>query len=384
MQNNYTKNFTTYITLGALSVVLAGCVTTQPQSDGSTKVTLSLADALGLPKAKPAAVVAPHTDQKASSPAANVAPVLPLAGSILKTNLAGLFKKHPWDGSARPVFPRVAVTITDWSRSDCWTAQATLWWAANKSEKIAPFSVCWGTSLGFAVNNAANLHLFMEQSSMEHSGNIRSTGPKPPMIAIPDRAPLRESQNQNYHGFIQQFVLDTGWQAGASTNVWIVGFDANAAEPPASAPVAPVSATNAQQWTDAVLASGPCKSQLWKTVADSMYKKQNKIVRDKRDAGENGEVDSGRVNLKTPISAYGFSITQFSFSLDASGSDLESPLNVKSGAERNAALKTLATTANLKQVASNKFSRDTGNGELTASIGKDGRAYIGCYGYSDF
>jgi len=383
MQNNYTNTFTTYITLGALFVTLAGCVTTKPQSDGSTKVTLSLADALGLPKAKPVPAVAPSTDQKASSPAANVLPVLPLAGSIQKTNLAGIFQKHPWDGSIGAVFPRVAVTITDWSRNDCWTAQATLWSSAKKSEKIPPFSACWGTSLGFSVNNAANLHLFMQQSSMEHSGNIRSAGPKPPMIAVPDRAPLRENQQQNYHGFIQQFALDTGWQAGPSTNVWIVGFDANAAALPASAPIAPVSIISAQQWTDAVV-TGPCKSQLWKTVADSMHKKGNKIVRDKRDASENGEVDSGRVNLKTPISAYGFPITQFFFTLDASGSDLESPLNVKSGAERNAALKAVATTANLKQVEPNKFSRDTGNGELIASIGKDGRVYVGCFGYNDF
>lgn len=384
MQNNYTNTLTTYITLGALSVLLAGCVTTQPQSDGSTKVTLSLADALGLPKAKPVPVVAPSAAQKASSLPTNVASALPLAGSIQKTNLAGLFQKHPWNGSADPVFPRVAVTITDWSRNDCWTAQATLWWSANKSEKIPPFSVCWGTSLGFSVNNAANLHLFMEQSSAEHSGNIRSMGPKPPMFAVPDRTPLRESQNQNYHGFIQQFALDTGWQAGASTNVWIVGFDANAASLPASAPVASVSTTSAQRWTDAVVVSGPCKSQLWKTVADSMHKKGNKIVRDKRDASENGEVDSGRVNLKTPISAYDFPISQFFFTLDASGSDLESPLNVKSSVERSAALKAVATIANLKQVEPNKFSRDTGNGELTTSIGKDGRVYVGCYGYHDF
>lgn len=384
MQHKHTKKFTTYITLGALCASLGGCVTTQPQGDGSTKVTVSLADALGLPKGKPAPAVAPNTELKSNQPATKAAPVPPRAGSIQQTNLAGLFQKHPWNGSTRAVFPRVAVTLADWSRSDCWTAQATLWWSANKSEKISPFSVCWGTSLGFAVNNAANLHLFIGQSSMEHSGNIRSTGPKPPMIAIPDRAPLQESQQQNYHGFIQQLVLDTGWQAGAATNMWIVGFDANAAASPMATPAGPAPTTSAEQWTDAVVASAPCKSQLWKTVADAMNKKGNKIVRDKRDASENGEVSSGRVNLKTPLSAYGFSITQFFFVLDASGSDLESPLNAIPSAERNAALKTLVTTANLKQVAPNKFSRDTENGALLASIGKDGRIYIGCFGYHDY
>lgn len=139
-----------------------------------------------------------------------------------------------------------------------------------------------------------------------------------------------------------------------------------------------------QPWTDAVVASAPCKSQLWKTVSGAWQKKGNKIVRDKRDASEGGEIDSGRATLKTPIPAYGFSITQVFFINDASGSDLESPLDGIANAERKTALKTLASTANLKQVAPNKFSNDTGNGELTALIGKDGRVFIGCYGYSDF
>lgn len=149
-------------------------------------------------------------------------------------------------------------------------------------------------------------------------------------------------------------------------------------------PATRIPTTSTAQWTDAVVASAACKSQLWKTVADAMNKKENKIVRDKRNAEENGEVDRGRVNLKTPIPAYGFSIAQFFFTIDASGSDLESPLNGIPSAKRNEALKALGIAANLKQVAPNKLSRNTGNGELTASIGKDGRVYIGCYGYSDF
>jgi hypothetical protein len=38
--------------------------------------------------------------------------------------------------------------------------------------------------VGYAVNNAANLHLFMQQTAVEHSGNVRTVGPKPPMLAI--------------------------------------------------------------------------------------------------------------------------------------------------------------------------------------------------------
>lgn len=78
--------------------------------------------------------------------------------------------------------------------------------------------------MGFAINNAVSLRLFMTQSSMEHTGNVRTSGPKPPMLAVPDRAPFGESKQLALQGFIEQLVLDTGWQPGAPTNLWIVGY----------------------------------------------------------------------------------------------------------------------------------------------------------------
>lgn len=160
-----------------------------------------------------------------------------LAPSIKQTALAGIFAKYPYDGTPKTYFPRVAVTVTDWSRNDCWTAVATLWNTKSKSESIPPFSVCWGKGLGFAVNNAANLHLFMQQSAVETSGNVRSIGPKPPMLAIPNQTPMRESQQENFTGFIQQLVLETGWQPGAPTNMWLVAFDPNGSKGVKSVPV---------------------------------------------------------------------------------------------------------------------------------------------------
>lgn len=160
---------------------------------------------------------------------AKAAPAQTLPASIRTTSLAGLFAKYPYDGTAKSNYPRVAVTLTDWSRGDCWVAQATIWKSKTKSEPVAPFSVCWSDSFGFALNNAANLHLFMEQSAVEHSGNIRSTGPKPPMMATPMKLPFGETKHAAYHGFIQQLVVDTGWQPGAPTNIWLVGFGADSA-----------------------------------------------------------------------------------------------------------------------------------------------------------
>lgn len=208
---------------------LAGCVTTQPQADGSTKVRVSLgnfiqpsqegSDTADSPTRSKQAAKAEPAKQTASNTVPAAAP------SIRATALAGLFAKHPFDGTARTHYPRAAITVTDWSRSDCWTAVATVWWNKAKSESVPPFSVCWGQSLGYAVNNAANLHLFMQQSAVEHSGNVRTIGPKPPMMAIPDRQPINESQQLAFQGFIQQLVIDTGWKPGAPTNFWLAGYD---------------------------------------------------------------------------------------------------------------------------------------------------------------
>jgi len=212
----------------AAILALTACVTTQPKPDGSTIVRLSLGGPAKVSQeatqpvagsqSKPTAAVVPA---KAESPNTAAAP------SIRTSAIAGLFAKHPYDGTPKTYFPRAAVTVIDWSRNDCWTAAATIWWSKAKSEVVPPFSVCWGQSLGFALNNAAHMHLFMEQMAVEHSGNVRSTGPKPPMLAIPDRQPINGNQQLAFQGFIQQLVVDTGWQPGAPTNMWLVGYDAN-------------------------------------------------------------------------------------------------------------------------------------------------------------
>lgn len=200
------------------ALALGGCVTTQEQPDGSTRVHISLASGLGLPEKSQAS--AANADP-ASSP---VIKPQPLAPSIRTTPLAGIFSKHPYDGTARSDYPRVAVTITNWARNDCWSAKAKIWWSHARSEHVPEFSVCWGQSVGFAVNNAANLHLFMEQTSIHHTGNVRTEGPKPPMLAIPDLQPIGEAQQLAFQGFIEALIRDTGWQAGAPTNLWLVGY----------------------------------------------------------------------------------------------------------------------------------------------------------------
>lgn len=212
------------VALALMVASLAGCVTTQKQADGSTKVNISLADALGLPKATQPAAQGGAVASSAAPSQANTASQ-PNVRSLASTKLAGLFTKYPYDGTNSAPFPRVAVTVTDWSRSDCWVAKATIWWNAKKSEPVAPFSVCWNQSLGFAVNNAAGLHMFMGQTAMVTSGNVRGEGPKPPMLAVPNNQQLSERQmQQDFTGFISQLIVTTGWEAGGDTNMWLVGY----------------------------------------------------------------------------------------------------------------------------------------------------------------
>lgn len=209
---------------------ITGCETTR-QPDGSTKVHVSIAglgrENQSSPPTTSGAVV--KQDVMAAGPSKPDPISAGDAPSIRITSLAGVFAKRPYDGTPKTYFPRVAITVIDWSGNNCWTSTATIWWSKTKSDTVPPFSTCWGQSIGYAVNNAANLHLFMQQMAVEHSGNVRTTGPKPPMLAIPDRQPITERQQLAFQGFIQQLLIETGWQPGAPTNLWLVGYDASAA-----------------------------------------------------------------------------------------------------------------------------------------------------------
>lgn len=297
------------LTSMAVAMALTACMTTQPQPDGSTKVHLSL----GVPT-KSNQDTAQSTTVSAVKPATSVDQARPerpgpvIAPSIRTTALAGVFAKHPYDGTPKTYFPRVAVTVTEWTRSDCWTATATIWWSKSKSEAVPAFSVCWGQSVGYAVNNAANLHLFMQQMAVEHSGNVRTAGPKPPMLAIPDRQPISERQQLAFQGFIQQLVLDTGWQPGAPTNLWLVGYDANAGK---------AAATNASGPADASLMDGKTKALLEQALACTAIGKRFDLAESAlKQAGWQPEQGVSPVTLPEPLKVYGLSTTKIAVARD--------------------------------------------------------------------
>src|SRR5574343_117141 len=298
--------------LAGLAVVMTvtGCVTTQPQADGSTKVHLSLG---GVSKASQGnAAPSPATETRPAVVANQARPdqsAPPGAPGIRATTLAGVFSKHPYDGTPKTYFPRVAVTVTDWSRNDCWVGAATIWWSKRKSEVVPGFSVCWGQSVSFAANNAANLHLFMQQMAVDHSGNVRTVGPKPPMLAIPDRQPISERQQLAFQGFIQQLVLDTGWQPGAPTNLWMVGYDATAAVNPA---VAPASRNEAPQPVDA-----KTKAQLEQALSCTAIGPRFELAESLlKQSGWNPDQGVTPVTLAEPVKVYGFSVRKVAVSRD--------------------------------------------------------------------
>ena len=203
----------------------------------------------------------------------------------------------------------MAVTVTDWSRSDCWIGTATIWWSKSKSDAVPAFSVCWGQSVGYAVNNAANLHLFMQQMAVEHSGNVRTVGPKPPMLAIPDRQPISERQQLAFQGFIQQLVLDTGWQPGAPTNLWLVGYDANAVIRPT---VPPASSNGATQPVDA-----KTKAQLEQALSCTAIGPRFELAESLlKQSGWNPDQGVTPVTLAEPVKVYGFSVRKVAVSRD--------------------------------------------------------------------
>lgn len=291
-----------------IAVALTACVTTQPQSDGSTKVYLSL----GMPT-KTGQDAAWRPPISAVNPAAGIdqakseRPSSVSAPSIRTTALAGIFSKHPYNGTPKSYFPRVAITVSDWTRSNCWTVTATIWWSKSKSEAVPASAVCWGQSVGYAVNNAANLHLFMQQMAAEHSGNVRTTGPKPPMLAIPDRQPIGERQQLAFQGFIQQLVLDTGWQPGAPTNLWLVGYDPSAAN-------RPVASRGPSKGTAQPI-NAKAKVQLEQALAcTAIGKRFNFAESALKQAGWRPEQGVAPIALAEPLKVYGLNTSKIAIS----------------------------------------------------------------------
>ena len=76
-------------------------------------------------------------------------------------------------------------------------------------------------SLGAAVNGAAGFHIFVGQTQIfDNSGNVRTSGPRAPLMAIPTNSPV------DFSGYMTQVIAETGWEGGVpETNFWLVGFN---------------------------------------------------------------------------------------------------------------------------------------------------------------
>ena len=222
-----------------LASLLTGCVTTEERPDGRTVVRFSATGAPGNASANGSPQAPAQTRQAPSA-----------TPMLSTTSLAGLFAKHPFDGTAKTYFPRVALTITDWSRNDCWVARAKIWWSVSKAENVAPFSVCFDKqNLEFNGTTRADRDVFERQLAIQTTGNVRTEGPTPPMMASLDQHPMDLTRSlQTFPNFLQQIIVETGWKGGAPTNFWVVGYGSKAVA--TSAGKAPASSIGATQRRD--------------------------------------------------------------------------------------------------------------------------------------
>ncbi len=213
-----TLRLTQLVTSLLATAILSACVTTAPRQDGSTEVRITNPFSQTAPSAAGASTASTSTPRGAEQGRTLGLP------PISATALSGLFAKHPYDGTPKSYFPRVALTVTDWSRSDCWTATAVIWWNTLRSENVPAFNVCFNDrQIGAAGAFAPALAAFMTQGPNENTGNVRTTGPNPPSIAVPPQHP--PGKDQVFPNFIRTVIATTGWQGSAAPmNLWLVGY----------------------------------------------------------------------------------------------------------------------------------------------------------------
>lgn len=129
------------------------------------------------------------------------------------------------------------------------------------------------------------------------------------MFAVPDRQPINERQQLAFQGFIQQLVIDTGWQPGAPTNLWLVGYDANAANGPSAAHG---TATEAVRSMDV-----KGKAQLEQALACvSIGRQFDQAEAVLKQSGWQSDQSITPATLSVPINVYGFSSRKIAVSRD--------------------------------------------------------------------
>ncbi len=196
------------------TVSISGCVATK-NPDGSTLYKLDIPAQLTSSTSLQKNELVDKQEPSIESPTIQGTP-------INKTVLAQLFTKHPWGGSPEPYYPKVAVKINKIVNNNCWIADAKIWWSQSKHEDVKSFNMCQGIqNVESAANGAANYEMFINQVQINgHTGHVRTTGPKPPMTAMPTEllsSPLNEDE------FIKELISQTGWKLGpVEITLWLV------------------------------------------------------------------------------------------------------------------------------------------------------------------
>lgn len=129
------------------------------------------------------------------------------------------------------------------------------------------------------------------------------------MLAIPTGSRSAGSSSSPSRGFVQQLVLDTGWQPGAPTNLWLVGYDANAVIKPT---VPPASSNGASQPVNA-----KTKAQLEQALSCTVIGPRFELAESLLEqSGWNPDQGVTPVTLAEPVKVYGFSVRKVAVSHD--------------------------------------------------------------------
>jgi hypothetical protein len=169
--------------------------------------------------------------------------------SFKDTELYGLFIKHPYNTtiSFERQFPRVALIVLDAPRNHskdsgvskhkaCWRLRARLWQRRDQSKDIESFHWCTPYDIATDVPLSGAYEWFAVDASktgFENTGNQRTSGPVPPISAMPSdlrHQKFWQSEKFGPHTMDGVMVLSLLYHMGFDWSVledrraWVVEF----------------------------------------------------------------------------------------------------------------------------------------------------------------
>lgn len=152
------------------------------------------------------------------------------------TKLADVFNRDAGKGG----FPRVAITITDFSDrivsrgmnptspvapNDCLYFDAVLWHTSAKSETFKDLVYCASDGLKTFMKGSFNGNFYIASTTEKNTGSRRTTGPLPPANLYPRTAEEDELMDGPGYSLLGNVLMAMGFDftyAGDQGRVWVV------------------------------------------------------------------------------------------------------------------------------------------------------------------